>query len=109
MLIGTDFNEKVPKVGPKTAIKLVSEYNSLDEIFEKLDYKPNFDYNEVFNIFWKPKTKNIELQKFDKPNFAKIKKLLIEKYEFNEERVNNTLNALEKTINEKKAQKTLWG
>jgi flap endonuclease-1 len=109
MLVGTDFNEKVPKVGPKTAIKLVSENNSLDEIFAKLEYKPNFDYNEVFDIFWKPKTKDIELQKFERPNFEKIKKLLIEKYEFNEERVNNTLNALEKTINEKKSQKTLWG
>ncbi len=108
MLVGTDFNEKVPKVGPKTAIKLVSENNSLDEIFAKLEYKPNFDYNEVFDIFWKPKTKNIELQKFEKPNFEKLRKLLIEKYEFNEERVNNTLNSLEKIINEKKAQKTLW-
>ena len=108
MLVGTDFNEKVPKVGPKTAIKLVSEYNSLEEIFVKLDFKPNFDYKEVFNIFWEPKFKNIGLNKFEKPDFEKIKKLLIEKYEFNEERVTNTLTALEKTITEKKAQKTLW-
>ena len=98
MLIGTDFNEKIPKVGPKTAIKLVLENNSLEEIFAKLEYKPEFDYNEVFDIFWKPKAKDIELQKFQKPDFPKIKDLLISKYEFNEERVNNTLNELEKTL-----------
>jgi len=109
MLVGTDFNEKIPKVGPKTAIKLVSENNSLEDIFAKLDYKPEFDYNEVFDIFWNPKSKDVDLKKFEKPDFPKIKKLLLEKYEFNEERVNNTLNALEKTLTEKKAQKTLWG
>jgi flap endonuclease-1 len=109
MLVGTDFNEKIPKVGPKTAIKLVTENNSLEEIFTKIEYKPEFDYNEVFDIFWNPKAKNIELKRFEKPDFPKIKSLLLEKYEFNEERVNNTLESLEKTLTEKKAQKTLWG
>ncbi len=109
MLIGTDFNEKVPKVGPKTAIKLVQENDSLENIFAKLEYKPDYDPQEVFDIFWKPKAKDIEINKPQLPNFPKIKDLLISKYEFNEDRVNNTLNELEKTLTEKKAQKTLWG
>ena len=109
ILIGTDFNEKVPKVGPKTAIKLVQENDSLETIFAKLEYKPDFDYNEVYNIFAKPKAKDIELNKPQLPDFEKIKDLLIGKYEFNEDRVNNTLGELEKTLTEKKAQKTLWG
>jgi flap endonuclease-1 len=109
ILVGTDFNEKVPKVGPKTAIKLVQEYNSLEQIFNKLNYTPEFDYKEVFDIFEFPKAKNLEINKPKRPDFEKLKDLLISKYEFNEERVNNTLNSLEKTLIEKKAQKTLWG
>jgi len=109
ILIGTDFNEKVPKVGPKTAIKLVKENDSLENIYKQLNYTPNFDYKEVFNIFWEPKAKDIEIEKFSSPNYDKIKELLLEKYEFNEERVINTLEKLEKVLTEKKAQKTLWG
>jgi len=108
MLIGTDFNEKIPKVGPKTAIKLVTKYNSLEDIYDSLNYKPDFDYKKVFNIFWKPKTKNIEIKKAKLPDFEKIKDLLINKYEFNEERVSNTINKLEKILTEKRSQRTLW-
>lgn len=107
ILVGTDFNEKVPKVGPKTAIKLVQENNSLEEIFTKLNYKPEYDYNKVFDIFCYPECKKVELQKQQLPNFVKIKELLLTKYEFNEERVNTTLGNLEKVLKETKAQSTL--
>ena len=36
ILVGTDFNEKFPRVGPKTAIKLVQEFNTFEEIVEKI-------------------------------------------------------------------------
>lgn len=107
ILVGTDFNEKVPKVGPKTAIKLVQENDSLDEIFTKLNYNPEYDPDEIVAVFLNPKTKNLELKKSCLPDFTKIKDLLISKYEFNEDRVNTTLQALEKTMKETKAQNTL--
>ncbi len=107
ILVGTDFNEKVPKVGPKTAIKLVKENNSLEEIFAKLEFVPEYNAEEIINVFKNPECKKVELEKQQLPNFSKIKDLLISKYEFNEERVNSTLLNLEKVLKETKAQSTL--
>ena len=34
ILVGTDFNEKFPRIGAKTALKLVKEHNSFEEIIK---------------------------------------------------------------------------
>jgi flap endonuclease-1 len=108
MLVGTDFNNKIPKVGPKTAIKLVTEFDSFEDILKRLEYTPDFDYNEIQNLFMNPpynpdygslKSKDID--------FQNLREILIDKYEFNKERVDNTLNSLEKTITERKKQPRL--
>lgn len=107
MLIGTDFNNKVPKIGPKTAIKLVSEFESFEDILKKLTHEPDFDPKEIQNLFMHPpynEDYTIKQKDFD---FAKTHELLIDKYEFNKERVENTLNNLEKVITEKKKQPRL--
>jgi len=109
ILIGNDFNEKVPKVGPKTAIKLVREYDSLEEIYNKLDYSPNYDYKKVFKIFEKPECKTLKTKEIENqaPDFEKITTLLVDKYSFSKERVESTLSKLQKQKNEEKAQPKL--
>jgi len=103
MLIGTDFNDKVEKIGPKTALKLVKEYNSFEEITKYLESKKlevNFDYKEIQDIFLKPnvnKDPKIITSDFDK---NKIEQILIDKANFEETRINNFL----KTVIEKKEE-----
>lgn len=110
MLIGTDFNEKVEGIGPKTALKLVVENNSFKDIENILQDKKkeiNFDYKEIMNIFLNPDVnKNPEIQKetFDK---EKIEKILIEKANFEEKRIKNYLEEFEKKTKEINKQKTL--
>ncbi|MBT4596603.1 MAG: flap endonuclease-1, partial [Candidatus Diapherotrites archaeon] len=81
ILVGTDFNEKFPRVGPKTAIKLVQEFDSFEGIVEKTKHEPNFDYKEIVDIFMNPvaiEVKNSELVASE-TNKEKVLEFLIEK------------------------------
>ncbi len=82
ILIGTDFNEKFPKIGPKTALKLVQKHNKFEDIVEEVGHEPEFDYREIEGIFLKPKiTKKYKLQ-FGLPDREKILEFLCEEYDF---------------------------
>jgi len=90
MLIGTDFNPKVPKIGPKSAAKIVKG-QSPERIFKK--FSLTYDWREVFNYIMKtPTTKNYNL-KWEVPNIMAIKRFLCEERDFKPERV---MSALEK-------------
>jgi flap endonuclease-1 len=107
MLIGNDFNIKVPRVGPKTAIKLVKEHESYEDILETLNYSPEYDYRQIEDIFKNPSYNTDFNLEFKNPDFEKLKEILIEKYEFNKERIENVINKMEKTIITKQKQKKL--
>ncbi len=110
LLIGTDFNDKIEGIGPKTALKLVQENNSFEDILKQLKEKNkeiNFDYQEVMDIFMKP---DIEKNpSYNKPIFdrQKIEHTLIDKANFDEKRTRNYLEEFEKKRNEVDKQKTL--
>ncbi|NQT07813.1 flap endonuclease-1 [Candidatus Bathyarchaeota archaeon] len=54
MLIGTDFNEGVKGIGPKTALKLIREHGSLEEMPPEVYSKLDADVDGIRKIFLKP-------------------------------------------------------
>ncbi|MBN1160030.1 MAG: flap structure-specific endonuclease, partial [Candidatus Diapherotrites archaeon] len=103
ILVGTDFNEKVPGIGPKTALKLVKDHDKFESILDTVEKKVEFDYKELEDLFLNiPKSDKYKL-KWEKPNHDKIKKFLCEKHDFSEDRVNNALASMEGGV-EKQAQ-----
>ena len=52
ILVGTDFNDGVKGVGPKTALKLVREFGRLESLPEKYEIPENID--QLRDIFLKP-------------------------------------------------------
>ena len=99
ILTGSDYNQEVPKVGPKTALKLVKQYNNFDELFKEV--KADFNWKQVYATFKNmPIIKNYKL-KWNSPDAEKIKEILVERHDFNEERVNKNLDRI---INIKKAK-----
>ena len=54
MLIGTDFNEGVKGIGPKTALKLIREHGSLEEMPPEVYSKLDADVDGIREIFLKP-------------------------------------------------------
>ncbi|QKR01027.1 flap endonuclease-1 [Metallosphaera tengchongensis] len=106
ILIGTDYNpEGIKGIGPKTAYKLIKTYKSIENINKK-DLDPSqiyFDYKKIRDLFLKPQvsspSSSLEL---GSPDAEKVIGMLVKEFDFNEERVKNTLNRLEKAIKELK-------
>ena len=92
ILVGTDFNEGVPKVGPKTALRLVKQYKNFDTLFKEV--KAEFNWKEVYAVFKNmPIIKNYQL-KWTRPDVDKIMKLLVDKHEFNQGRVQKNIDRI---------------
>jgi len=103
ILIGTDYNEGVKGIGPKTALKLVKQYKNFDELFKQVDV--NFNWKEVYAVFKSmPIMKNYQL-KWKGVDYDKINELLVKKHDFSLERVENSLKKLKK---EDKEQRSLF-
>ncbi len=109
ILVGTDFNEKFPRIGPKTALKLVKEKDSFEEIIEKTNYSPEFDYKDIENVFLEPVSVEVPSQQLNQrlPNKEKMLEFLVEKHDFSRERVDNALTKLIKKKEESEKQKNI--
>ncbi|MBM3247685.1 flap endonuclease-1 [Candidatus Pacearchaeota archaeon] len=114
ILCGTDYNPGgVKGIGPKKALKLVREYKTPAEIFQKITqfekqdkYKIDFDWREIFQLMKNPsidKDYKIEFKKFD---FAKVKEIMLE-HDFSEDRIESQFEKV-REINEAKKQRTLF-
>ena len=99
ILIGTDFNPGgVKGIGPKTALRLVQQHKNYDDIFKEV--KADFNWKEIYAVFKSmPIMKNYQL-KWNPVDEKKIRNLLIDKHDFSEERVNNTLSKITKNNNQ---------
>ncbi|MEW6036411.1 MAG: flap endonuclease-1 [Candidatus Micrarchaeota archaeon] len=111
ILLGTDFNEGVKRVGPKTALKIVKEHKSLDAITayvkEKYDYEFEVDAEEVLHLFLDPPYSEPGELKWRAPDADAVMKMLVEEHDFSGERVGHTLEELLKTTKERSAQSKL--
>lgn len=100
MLVGTDYNPGgIKGVGPKNALKLVKKHKTdFDNLFEEVKWNDFFDFEwkEVYYIIKKiPVTDDYEI-KWGNVDSEKIKQLLIDEHDFSEERVESTLEKLNK-------------
>ncbi|MEK6937197.1 MAG: flap endonuclease-1 [Nanoarchaeota archaeon] len=93
ILVGTDYNEGVHGIGPKKALKLVKENKDYDKMFQNLSI--DFDWKEIYNLFENMKVKKDYKLKWEKINVKKIKEILVQRHEFNEERVDKVIQNLE--------------
>jgi flap endonuclease-1 len=117
ILIGTDFNEGIYKVGPKTALKFVLGAQSFEEVINKLLEKfptrkeeillalENHEYIE--NFFLNPPVTEKFSINFLPINKEKVFSILVDKYEFSYDRVQKALAEIETIQREQKSQSKL--
>ncbi|MBC7086048.1 MAG: flap endonuclease-1 [Methanomethylovorans sp.] len=104
LCVGTDYNQGLEKIGPKKALKLIKEYENIENLLKAIGQ--NIDQlQEIKKIFLNPTvTDNYSLE-WKRPDIDSIISFLCEEHDFSKDRV---IKACEKlvTIN-KLGQRTL--
>lgn len=109
IMIGTDFNPGgIPRIGPKTALKLVQEYNKLEKIEKIEDSVVNIPYEEIREIFLKQETPKIDNIEFNEINYNALINFLCVEKNFSATRVNTSLDKLKKSITNRNQSLERW-
>jgi len=95
ILVGTDYNPKgIRGVGPKTALKLVKEYGTLEGVIPHIkDAEFPHPVEEIRELFKNPRTTDDYSLEWSKPDTAAIIGFLCGEHSFSQSRV---MNAVEK-------------
>ena len=101
ILVGTDYNPGgIKGIGQKRALEIVKKHKSADKIFKEIEKEPkyqiNFEWQKIFELFKEPKVTKDYSIKFKKVNEDALRKILTERHDFSEERINSALEKLEK-------------
>lgn len=108
ILVGTDFNPGgVRGYGPKKALALVKQRKYPVEIFREVEHLLEFNWQEVFEIFKKPRVNRNVKVKFGKLDVGEIKRILVEEHDFSSDRVEKQMGKLQ-AGKRKASQQTLF-
>ncbi|HMK46629.1 MAG TPA: flap endonuclease-1 [Methanocella sp.] len=107
ILVGTDYNPGIYKVGPKTALKLVKKHSDnmpaiLSELGQTIE-----NWQTIKEFFLKPDVTDNYNIKWGKPEPEKVRQFLCEEHSFSADRVDKVLERLTKAVSETGKQKTL--
>lgn len=106
ILVGTDYNDGIKGVGPKTAFEKIRKHKDIETVLEEMNESiENFD--KIREIFKNPNTTNDYEIDWKEPEPNNIKEFLCEKRDFSGDRVNKGIRRLEKAISDIKNQSTL--
>ncbi len=90
MLMGTDFNEGVKGLGPKRSLELIKKEKTLKNVLKIYDIP---DAEEIYDLFLNPPGVDAEI-KFEPLEPGKLKKFLVDDYEFSPERIDKAISKL---------------
>jgi len=93
ILTGTDYHPGIKGIGPKKALKIVTEFKTPEKIFEKYPLEDQ-DWREVFDLFVNMDVDKSYKLEWNSPDTAKVLKILVDKNEFSEDRVMAVLNKM---------------
>jgi flap endonuclease-1 len=98
MLVGTDYNDKVPGIGAKTALKLVREHGSIEAIQKAKGTHFDFPVEEIRQIFLRPPRFDPPVLRWADPNDDLVCKILCGEHDFSESRVKSALEHLREVL-----------
>jgi flap endonuclease-1 len=92
ILVGTDFNEGIKGIGPKKAIKLVSDCGSIENMPANIQEGIGPAVAEIRDLFLRPEVTDDYSIEFTAPDCDGIIRFLCEEREFSRERVTAAIN-----------------
>lgn len=108
LLVGTDYNPGVKGIGPKTALKLIKEHGTIDDMPKAVvaGTQQSLDLKRIKNMFLHPKvTDNYNLN-WNEPEEDSLVRFLCGEHDFAEDRVRKALDKMRR-MGDKKANTTL--
>jgi len=109
ILVGTDYNpDGVRGIGPKTALKLVKESGSLEELAARtreLDLPENIE--RIREIFLKPEVRHDYALNWKKPEDEEVVRFLCRERDFSEDRVRKALEKMHAGLSRPATKPTL--
>jgi flap endonuclease-1 len=96
ILIGTDFNDSIKGLGPKTALKLIKQYGTLENAFPHIENVPyDFDrVEQIREIFLHPQVTDDYKLEWKEPNEEGLLNFVCGEKEFGEERIKKSLERM---------------
>jgi len=97
----------VKGVGPKTALKLVREHKTVENVFGQVKWTFTMRPEEIVDFFKNPPVKDLEIKK-ENLQPEKLVSFMVEEHDFSQDRMESQVKRLEKAMEEGK-QKGLGG
>ncbi|KAJ4422095.1 Elongation of fatty acids protein 2 [Gnomoniopsis sp. IMI 355080] len=110
ILLGCDYLDPIPKIGPNTALKLIREHGSLEKVVEyiendkksKYTLPEDWPYKDARDLFFEPDVRSADDPlcnfKWDKPDVDGLVQFLVNEKGFSEDRVRGAASKLEKNL-----------
>lgn len=95
LLVGTDYNSGIEKVGPKTALKLVKEHKTLRNVLAKVEWKEENDPEEIYEFFLNPPVNEKYELEWRQPDLGKILNFMVDEHDFSRERIEKVIEKLQ--------------
>lgn len=108
ILIGTDYSEGVKGVGPKTALRLVTEHKTLEAVLQNVEWESETSAEEIYDFFFNPPVENRYKMVWKEPDAEGLKRLLVDEHDFSVDRVDKVIERLQ-TAQAKGRQSSLSG
>ncbi|MBW6519293.1 MAG: flap endonuclease-1, partial [ANME-2 cluster archaeon] len=93
LLVGTDYNTGLKRVGPKTALKLVKQYGGIEAVLAEKGVGIE-NLQEIKDLFLYPEVSSDYEISWKSPKEAEITDFLCRKHDFSEVRVKGAVNRL---------------
>lgn len=94
LCVGTDFNEGLEGIGPKTALKLIKEHGTIEQMLASKGLEIP-DLEDIKEFFKSPPVADDYSLKWKKPDTAQVISFLCIEHDFSEDRVTKALERLE--------------
>lgn len=109
ILLGCDYLDPIPKIGPQTALKLIREYGSIEKFVEaveagkaKFTIPDDWPYQDARQLFFQPDVYPADHEKCDfkweQPDVDGLIQFLVTEKGFSEDRVRSGADRLKKNL-----------
>jgi flap endonuclease-1 len=96
ILLGCDYTRTIPGVGSKKILNIIKTHGNIENFINntKVTIPSDFDYISARKGFIEPNIKVVETCEWKKPDYARLSKLLKEKYSYSHDEVDKLANVL---------------